>query len=73
MKQFEPDPEKRALVLRKGVYPYEYMDSFQGFNETSLPPKKAFYSTLTQTGISDEDYEHAKKVWEAYECETLGN
>ena len=73
MKQFKPDDEKRALVLRKGVYPYEYMDSFQRFDETSLPPKEAFYSTLTDSHISDADYEHAKKVWEAYECETLGN
>ena len=49
------------------------MNSFERFNETSLPPKEAFYSSLTKSGISDEDYEHAKKVWEAYECETLGN
>ena len=55
MKQFEPDDENRALVLRKGVYPYEYMDSFKRFNETSLPQKQAFYSTLTDSGISDED------------------
>ena len=73
MKQFEEDDERRALVLRKGVDPYEYMDSFERFNETSLPPKEAFYSTLTDSHISDEDYEHAKKVWEAYECETLGD
>ena len=73
MKQFETDDERRALVLRKGVYPYEYMDSFQRFNETSLPPKEAFHSSLTDSDISDEDYEHAKKVWKAYECENLGN
>ena len=73
MKQFEPDDERRPLVLRKGVYPYEYVNSFERFNETSLPPKEAFYSTLTDSHISEEDYEHAKKVWEAYECETLGD
>ena len=73
MKQFEPDDERRSLVLRKGVYPYEDMNSFERFNETSLPPKEAFYSTLTDSHISEEDYEHAKKVWEAYECETLGD
>ena len=35
--------------------------------------KEAFYSTLTDSGISDEDYEYAKKVWIAFECETLGD
>ena len=73
MKQFEEDNERRELVLRKGVYSYEYMDSFERFNETSLPPKEAFYSKLTDSHITDEDYEHAKKVWKAYECETLGD
>ena len=73
MKQFEPDDENRALVLRKGVYPYEYMNAFERFNKTSLPQKEAFYSTLTDSDISDEDYEHAKKVWKAFECETLGD
>ena len=73
MKQFEEDDERRALILRKGVYPYEYMDSFERFNETSLPPKEAFYSKLKDEHISDDDYENAKKVWEAYECKTLGD
>ena len=49
------------------------MNSFERFSETSLPSKEAFYSNLTTSGSSDEDNEHAKKVWEAYECETLGN
>ena len=34
------------MLLRKGVYPYEYMDSWERFNETSLPAKKDFYSEL---------------------------
>ena len=49
------------------------MDSFEMFDETSLPPKDAFHGKLTKSGISEEDYEHAKKVWEAFECETLGD
>ena len=52
------------LLLRKGVYPYEYMDSFNKFNETSLPPKEAFYSKLNMSHISDNDYKHAKKIWD---------
>ncbi|XP_057310567.1 uncharacterized protein LOC130648531 [Hydractinia symbiolongicarpus] len=50
------------LMLRKGVYPYEYMNGWR-FKETELPPKEAFYSKLNMKGISDNDYEHAKKVW----------
>ena len=51
-------------LLRKGVYPYEYMDSFEQFNETSLPPKEAFYSKLNMSHITDNDYRHAKKIWD---------
>ena len=40
------DLNKIVLLLRKGVYPYEYMDSWERFNETSLPDKKAFYNEL---------------------------
>ena len=60
------DLNKFVLLLRKGVYPYEYMDSWERFNETSLPPKKDFYSELTLEDISDKDYEHAQKVFEEY-------
>ena len=58
------DLNKFVLLLRKGVYPYEYMDSWERFNETSLPDKKAFYSELNLEDITDKDYEHAQKVWE---------
>ena len=63
--------EKLSLVKRKGVYPYEYMDSLERLNETKLPPKEAFYSKLMGEGISNEDYEHAKKVWEVFDMKTL--
>ena len=42
---------KSILLLRKGVYPYEYMDSWERFNETSLPPKESFYSELNLEDI----------------------
>ena len=51
------------LLLRKGVDPYEYMGSWERFNETSLPSKKYFYSEVTLADISDKDYEHAQKVF----------
>ena len=55
--------EKFRLMIRKGVYLYEYMDSWKKFEESSLPPKDAFYSRLNMKGISDQDYEHAQQVW----------
>ena len=42
------DHNKFALLLRKGVYPYEYMDSWKRFKEESLPDKEAFYSKLNK-------------------------
>ena len=63
--------DKLDLIKRKGVYPYEYMDSIERFKETGLPPKESFYSSLSDEHISDEDYEHAKKVWDAFEMKTL--
>ena len=49
------------LLLRKGVYPYEYMDGWERFNETELLSKKDFYSKWNLEGITDEDYMHAQK------------
>ena len=63
--------DKFNLVKRKGVYPYEYMDSLERFNETKLPPKESFYSRLSGEDISDEDYRHAQKVWEEFNMEHL--
>ena len=53
------DFNKFTLLLRKGVYPYEYMDRWKRFKETSLPDKKDFYSELNKENITDEDYAHA--------------
>ena len=47
------------MLLRKRVYPYEYMDSWEGFDETSLPDKKYFYSELDSKEIINKDYIHA--------------
>ena len=66
------DLNKFVLLLRKGVYPYEYMDSWEKFDETTLPPKEAFYSNLNLEDISDEDYAHAQKVWDVFKIKNLG-
>ena len=55
------DLHKFILLLRKGVYPYEYIDNWRKFNETLLPDKESFYNELNKEGITDEDYEHAQK------------
>ena len=63
---------KFDLVTKKGVYPYEYIDSWERFEEKQLPPKEAFYSSLNDTTITDDDYEHAQNVWNTFECKNLG-
>ena len=61
------------LLMRKGVYPNEYMDTWDRFTKPKLPPKEVFYSKLSDAHISDEDYTHAQKVWETFGCKTLGD
>ena len=61
------------MLLRKGAYPYEYMDSWEIFNESPLRPKKDFYSKLNLEDITDKDYNHAQKVWEVFEVNILGS
>ena len=56
------DLNKFILLLRKGVYPYEDMDDWEKFDETTIPPEEAFYSELNLEGISDADYSHAQNV-----------
>ena len=63
--------EKTSLCLRKGVYPYDYMDNPERLQETQLPPKSAFYSKLNNKDISDEDYTHAQKIWKKFEMKTM--
>ena len=64
---------KFILLLRREVYPYEYMDSWERFNETSLPDKKAFYSELNLEDITDKDYAHAQKVFKELKLKNLGD
>ena len=64
--------EKFNLMTRKGVYPYDYMDSFEKFNKTELPTKEEFYSILNNEHITDEDYCHAQKVWNTFQLQTMG-
>ena len=67
------DLNKFILLLRKGVYPYEYMDSWERFNETSLPSKKEFYSNLNMEDIDDVDYRHDNNVFNKFKLNNLGD
>ena len=61
------DSELLDLVKRKGVYPYDYMDSFARLSETSLPTREHFYSKLNEEQISQDDYDYALLVWDIFE------
>ena len=64
--------KKLDLMARKGVYPYDYMDSFDKFNE-KLPMKEKFYSVPNNEHISDEDYEHTQNVWNTFSLKNMGD
>ena len=59
------------LMTRKGVYPYDYMDSFEKFNE-QLPAKEDFFSILYNEHITDEDYYHTLNVWKTFSLKNMG-
>ena len=65
-------PEHLDMLLRKGVYPYDYMSTWSRFEETELPPQSEFYSKLSESGITDADYAHGQDVWNKFGCENLG-
>ena len=65
------DLNKFILLLRKGVYPYEYMDNWERFNETSLPSKESFYSNLNMENIEDIHYRHGNNVFNKFKLNNL--
>ena len=69
----EFEKEQFNLMKRKGIYPYDHMDSFDRFNETQLPEKQDFYSILNNEHISDEQYKHAQNVWNTFNLKTMGD
>ena len=61
-----------TLMTKKGVYPYDYMDSFEKFQDIKLPNKNDFFSILNNEGITDEDYQHAQNVWNEFGLSNMG-
>ena len=60
-------------MLRTGVYPYEYMDNWERFNETSLPGKESFYSNLNMEDIDDIDYRRDNNIFNKFKLNNLGD
>ena len=60
------------LLIRKGIYPYEYMTDWDKFKETKLPLREAFYSKLNMAGVREEDYEYTRRVWKEFGLKDLG-
>ena len=66
------DLDKFIMLLRKGVYPYEYIDGWDKFNEKIIPSKELFYSNLTLENVSETDYAHANNVFKKFNISNLG-
>ena len=60
------------LLTEKGLYPYDYMNSFDKFNDEHLPSKEQFYSRLTEEGITNDDYTKAKQIWKHFDIKNMG-
>lgn len=72
LKKMYPNPHQFELLRKKGIYCYDYIDSWDRYNETELPDRKFFYSKLKAENITDENYEHAKSVWREFNIQSLG-
>lgn len=71
MERHFPEPQLRKLLLRKGVYPYQYITNDSVLDETTLPSKDKFFNRLTNESITDDDYKHAGEVWRTFNIKNL--
>ena len=61
------------LLKRKGIFCYDYLDSFERLTETAIPSREQFFRKLSNAECKPEDYEHAQRVWNEFSCATLGD
>jgi hypothetical protein len=62
----------KQLILRKGVYPYEFVSDIDKLRKCKrIPKKKYFHSILTNSDVTNEDYKHAKKVFKTFRCKNM--
>ena len=71
LKQYSTESQELLYSTGKQLFPYEYLDSIEKLQVTSLPPICEFYSSLTNSHISIADYQHAQTVWDKTGCKTL--
>ncbi|XP_044019500.1 uncharacterized protein LOC122859882 [Aphidius gifuensis] len=64
--------EEFKLITKKGIFPYDYIDCWEKFDEEQLPSKLDFYSQLNEEHVSDDDYAHACNVWRVFKLKNLG-
>ena len=64
-------PEQAKLIKQKGFFPYEYLDTIEKLKDTKPPPRKAFYSKLSGSGITEKNYNHVLNVWKTFNMKTL--
>ena len=64
--------KKLSLMSQKGVYPYDFMDSFEKFDQTELPTREQFYSIINDQHITNGEHDHARKVWKTFNIKTMG-
>lgn len=78
--RFFPEVYKLSLLangdlfnecMMKGVYPYEWMDSFEKMDVKKYPKKEVFFSRLSNDGVSDEDYARGLRMWKGFGCKTM--
>ena len=65
------DDKQFLLMIKKGIYPYDYITSYDVLKEIELPSQDKFYSTLSNSECSDSDYANAKYVWKTFNCKTM--
>ena len=59
------------MVQKKGIFPYEYINSEEILSEPNLPSRDQFHSSLKQSEVTEEDYELALDVFKEGKCKTI--
>lgn len=67
-----PAPDEQKLLMRKGVFPYDFLTSSDVFEEIELLEKEVFYNKLNESEVTDADYQHAQTVWQTFNMKTFG-
>jgi hypothetical protein len=71
LKRHFPYNEQFKLIQNKGIYPYDFMDTYDKMNSISLHLRDEFYNKINSKHISDKEYGHAKEAWDVFKCKTF--